>query len=350
MWKYSTRKIKTSILLMFWVCTLLSLVFISNSKGQTNDDFPFVVNDTFSYEEASNFMFTGNVTGMYTYAHDNDSLNLVNYTMQRWTIDKVTGINIKITNITEEDLELEIKQQFTYNSYEEFIINENETLRRHSKQYAYLSQFNISISLDTYRISLTTNETYYPFNVTTFFWAQSNLTIGENLEIIDTVYEVVNHSLLATYEGEKNVTNLLSNIVNSELFIYSDYLQQYVYLGKYANTTMLSYGRFDGILISGVTTSSFIDDLMFPYAAEGEIYIKTSMDIVSSTYEDPGRTFGSIFWLIGGLVAEFFFIYNFERDTFKKLRGTQKGDSKYKTSIEENYVKRLDIYLPHKEQ
>ena len=139
MWKYSTRKIKTSILLMFWVCTLLSLVFISNSKGQTNDDFPFVVNDTFSYEEASNFRFSGNVTGMYTYAHDNSSLNLVNYTMHRWTIDKVTGINIKITNITEEDLELEIKQQFSYNSYEEFMINENETLRRHSKQYDYFN-------------------------------------------------------------------------------------------------------------------------------------------------------------------------------------------------------------------
>lgn len=350
MWKCSTRKIKTSILLVFWICTLLSLIFITKIRAQTEDELPFVINDTFSYEEAINFKFDGNVTGMYTYAHDNASLNLVNYTMIRWTIDKVTGINIKISNITEDNLELEIKQQYTYDSYEEFMINENETLRRYTHQYGYEAQFNVSVKLDDYRISTTTNETYYPFNSTTFFWTKSNLTIDDDLEIIDTIFRVENHSLLATYEGERNVTNLLSNIVNSELFVYSNYLHQYVYLGEFANQTMLSFGRYDGILISGLTTSTFIDNQEFPYAAQGNIFLETSIDIVSSTYEDPGRAFGSIFWLIGGLIVEVLFIYNFEKDTFKRLKGTQKAESKHRISMDENYSKRLDIYLPHKEQ
>jgi len=350
MWKHSTRKIKTSILLLFWVCILLSLVFISKIDAQTEDEFPFVIDDSFSYEEAINFRFEGNVTGMYTHAHDNASLNLVNYTMQRWTVYKVTGINIKIINITEDDLELEIKQQYTYNAYEEFTINENETLRRHTTQYGYITQFNISININDYRVSSTTNETYYPFNTSTFFWAQSNLTIGENLEIIDTIYQVENHSLLATYEGERNVTNLLSTVVNSELFAYSDYLHQYVYLGEYTNLTMLSYGRYDGILISGTTSSTLVDNQMFPYAAEGDIFLENNIDIVTSTYEDPGRTFGSIFWLIGGLVVESLLIYNFEKGSIKSLRGGQKTNPKNQIAMDENYSKRLDIYLPHKEQ
>ncbi|MHA1126983.1 MAG: hypothetical protein ACTSO7_08665 [Candidatus Heimdallarchaeota archaeon] len=320
------------------------------SKNQTSAEVPFVVNDTFSYEEATNFRFEGNITGLYSNAFDNTSLNSVNYTVHRWMIDKITGINIKITNITEEDLELAIKQQYTYNSYEEFTIDNNNTLRRTSNQYDYLSQFNVSISIDDFRVSSTTNETYYPFNITTFFWTQSNLTIGEDLEIIDTTYHVENHSLLATYEGAKNVTNLLSGVVNSELFAYSDYLQQFVYLGQFANQTLLSVGRYDGILISGFTPSTFIDSLAFTNAAEGEISIETCIDIVSSSYEDPGRTFGSVLWLVGGLIIECIFIYNFEKNTFKKLRGTQKIDTKDKTAVEDDYVKQLDIYLPHKEQ
>ena len=113
---------------------------------------------------------------------------------------------------------------------------------------------------------------------------------------------------------------------------------------------MLSYGRFDGILISGKTTSTLIDNQLFSHAAEGDIFLETNIDIVSRTYETPGRTFGSMFWLIGGLIIEAIFIYNFEKGTLKKIKGTSHSEEREIRLAQDNYNRRLDIYLPPKEQ
>ncbi len=312
--------------------TLLSVIFCilivftsSVSGAKLLDDstsanhYLFKIDEIFSYEEASNFDFEGNITGLYSEKNDNQTLEAVNYTAVRWSIEEITGIAIKVMNVTEDEIKFDIEQHYTYTSYEELMINENETIRRHSTEHFILTKNNITINSYTHQISSSSNTSYYPINTSAFFWTKANLTIGENLTIKANNYHATNYSLISTFEGIRNVTNLLSNVTQYEEFILSDYLGKYVYFGEFENQTMLSYGYSDGLLVTGTTISKVKQISNFPNAAEGVLVITKTIDIVSSSFEEPGREMGSVYWIVGGVSLQLVIFLIFERKNFRKF-------------------------------
>lgn len=310
------------ILIIF--TTLVSGAKLLDDSTSANH-YLFKIDDIFSYEEAINFNFEGNITGLYLEKNDNQTLETVNYTALRWSIEEITGISIKVMNVTEDEIKFDIVQQYTYSSNEELMINENQTIQRHSTEYFNLAEDNITIDNYTHRISSSTNTSYYPINTTAFFWTKANLTIGENLTIKANNYHVTNYSLISTFEGIRNVTNLLSNITLYEEFILSDYLGKYVYFGEFENQTRLSYGYTDGLLVSGTTTSNMKQMSSFPNVAEGVLVITKSIDIVSSSFEEPGREMGSVYWIIGGVSLQLAIFLIFERKNLRKfIQSTKK--------------------------
>jgi len=312
--------------------TLLSVIFCILiiratlvSSAEFLDDttsanhYLFKIADIFSYEEANNFDFEGNITGVYLEKNDNQTLETVNYTALRWSIEEITGISIKVRNVTEDEIKFDIEQHYTYSSYEELMINENQTIQRYSTEHFILSEDNITINSYTHQISSSTNTTFYPLNTTAFFWTKANLTIGENLTIKANNFQATNYSLISTFEGIRNVTNLLSNTTQYEEFILSDYLGKYVYFGEFENQTMLSYGYTDGLLVTGTTISKVKQISSFPNAAKGILVISKSIDIVSSSFEEPGRELGSVYWIIGGVSLQLVIFLIFERKNLRKF-------------------------------
>ncbi|MCE7743789.1 MAG: hypothetical protein GPJ52_01510 [Candidatus Heimdallarchaeota archaeon] len=329
--------------------TLLSVIFciliifttsISGIKFQDDstsaNHYLFNIDEIFSYEEANNFNFEGNITGLYSEKNDNQTLEIVNYTALRWSIEEITGISIKVINVTDDEIKFDIEQHYTYSSYEELMINENQTIQKYSTEHFILTKDNITINSYTYQISSSTNTTYYPINTTAFFWTKANLTIGENLTIKAFNYQATNYSLISTFEGIRNVTNLLSNVTQYEEFILSDYLGKYVYFGEFENQTMLSYGYTDGLLVSGKTISKVKQISSFPNAAEGILVITKSIDIVSSSFEEPGRELGSVYWIIGGISLQFVIFIIFERKNLRKFIQSIKKLTKLANKPSEN--------------
>lgn len=330
--------------------TLLSVIFCilivfasSVSGAKLLDDstsanhYLFKIDEIFSYEEANNFDFEGNITGLYSEKNDNQTLEAVNYTALRWSIEEITGIAIKVMNVTEDEIKFDIEQHYTYSSYEELMINENETIRRHSTEHFILTKNNITINSYTHQISSSSNTSYYPINTSAFFWTHANLTIGENLTIVANNYHATNYSLISTFEGIRNVTNLLSNVTQYEEFIFSDYLGKYVYFGEFENQTMLSYGYSDGLLVTGTTSSKVKQISSFPNAAEGVLVITKTIDIVSSSFEEPGREMGSVYWIVGGVSLQFVIFLIFERKNFRKFIQSIKKFKKINIEPSENH-------------
>lgn len=329
--------------------TLLSVIFciliifttsISGAKllddSTSANHYLFKIDDIFSYEEASNFNFEGNITGLYLEKNDNQTLEAVNYTALRWSIEEITGIAIKVMNVTEDEIKFHIEQHYTYSSFEELMINENQTIQRYSTEYFNLLEDNITINSYTNQISSSTNTTYYPINTTAFFWTKANLTIGENLTVKTNNYHATNYSLISTFEGIRNVTNLLSNVTQYEEFIFSDYLGKYVYFGGFENQTMLSYGYTDGLLVSGTTISNVKQTSSFPNAAKGVVVITKNIDIVSSSFEEPGRELGSIYWIVGGVSLQLVIFLIFERKNLRKFIQSAKKLVKLNNEPSEN--------------
>ncbi|GAG92004.1 unnamed protein product, partial [marine sediment metagenome] len=115
------------------------------------------------------------------------------------------------------------------------------------------------------------------------------------------------------------VTNILSNVTQYEEFILSSYLGKYVYFGEFENQTMLSYGYTDGLLVTGTTVSKVKQIDSFPNVAKGVLVITKSIDIVSSSIEEPGREMGSIYWIIGGVSFQLVIFIIFERKNLRKF-------------------------------
>ncbi|MCK5045229.1 MAG: hypothetical protein KAS22_01535 [Candidatus Heimdallarchaeota archaeon] len=330
--------------------TLLSVIFCiliiftnSISGAKLLDDttsanhYLFKIDDIFSYEEANNFNFEGNITGLYSEKNNNQTLEAVNYTALRWSIEEITGIAIKVMNVTEDEIKFYIEQHYTYSSYEELMINENQSIQRRSTEYFNLAKDNITINSYTNQISSSTNTTYYPINTTAFFWTKANLTIGQNLTVKTNNYYATNYSLISTFEGIRNVTNLLSNVTQYEEFIFSDYLGKYVYFGEFENQTMLSYGYTDGLLVSGTTISNEKQISSFPNVAEGVLVITKSIDIVSSSFEEPGREMGSVYWIVGGISLQLVIILIFDRKNFRKFVQSIKKFTRIDSESSENH-------------
>ena len=322
MQKNYKRVFRTLFSVIFCILIILT-TSVSGAKllddSTSANHYLFKIDDVFSYEEAINFNFEGNITGLYLEKNDNLTLETVNYTALRWSIKEITGISIKVMNVTEDEIEFDIEQHYTYSSYEELMINENQTIQKRSTEYFNLTEDNITINSYTHQISSSTNASYYPINTTAFFWTKANLTIGENLTIKANNYQATNYSLISTFEGIRNVTNLLSNVTQYEEFILSDYLGKYVYFGEFENQTMLSYGYTDGLLVSGITISNVKQISSFPNAAKGVLVITKSIDIVSSSFEEPGREMGSVYWIIGGVSLQLAIFLIFERKNLRKF-------------------------------
>jgi len=326
------KRINRTLISVIFCILIISATSVSSAKllddTASYNHYLFKIDDIFSYEEANKFYFEGNITGLYLEKNDNQSLELVNYTALRWSIEEITGISIKVMNVTEDEIKFDIKQHYTYSSYEELMINENQTIQRHSTEYFNFVEDNITINSYTHRISSSTNTSFYPLNSTAFFWTKANLTIGENLTIKTNSYRATNYTLTSTFEGIRNVTNLLSDVEQYEEFKLSDYLGKYVYFGEFENQTMLSYGYTDGLLVSGTTISKVKQISSFPNAAKGELVITRSIDIVSSSFEEPGREMGSVYWIIGGISLQLVIFLIFERKNLRKFVQSIKKQTK----------------------
>jgi hypothetical protein len=192
---------------------------------------------------------------------------------------------------------------------------------------------NLTINSLTHNISSTSNTTYYPLNTTAFFWTKANLTIGENLTIEANNFQVRNYSLVSTFEGIRNVTNLFSDVNQYEKFVFSDYLGKFVYFGEFDKQTVLSYGYTDGLLVSGTTISKVKQIGSFPNAAVGELVLTTNIDIVSSSFEEPGREMGSIYWIISGISVPVIIFLIFERKNLRKFIQSLKNLSKVESEV-----------------
>ncbi len=317
------KRIYRTLLSVIFCILIIRATLVSSAEflddTTSANHYLFKIADIFSYEEANNFDFEGNITGVYLEKNDNQTLETVNYTALRWSIEEITGISIKVMNVTEDEIKFDIEQHYTYSSYEELMINENQTIQRYSTEHFILSEDNITINSYTHQISSSSNTTFYPLNTTAFFWTKANLTIGENLTIKANNFQATNYSLISTFEGIRNVTNLLSNTTQYEEFILSDYLGKYVYFGEFENQTMLSYGYTDGLLVTGTTISKVKQISSFPNAAKGILVITKNIDIVSSSFEEPGRELGSVYWIIGGVSLQLVIFLIFERKNLRKF-------------------------------
>ncbi|MBK5113210.1 MAG: hypothetical protein KGD59_03335 [Candidatus Heimdallarchaeota archaeon] len=334
------KQICRSLISVIFCILIVSTNSVSSAKlldDTATNHFMFRIDDIFSYEEANKFYFEGNITGLYSEKNNNLSIETVNYTALRWTIEELTGISIKIMNMTNDDIKFDVEEHYSYSSYEELMINENQSIERYSTETISLSKENITINSLTHRISTSTNTSYYPLNTTAFFWTKANLTIGENLTINANNYHIANYSLVSTFEGVRNVTNLLSDVTLYEEFIFSDYLGKYVYFGEFEKQTMLSFGYSDGLLVSGTTISKAKQKNSFPNAASGVVTISKSIDIVSSSFEEPGREMGSVHWIIGGISFTIVLFLIFESKNLRKFIHSIKNLSKLDRKSTEKY-------------
>jgi hypothetical protein len=341
---------KSIVLLLFMFGTIICILPFAYSITAANKSL-IEVNDIFSLEHLRSFVFKGNITGGYSQIENPMSAKSMNYSMDRWSIEETVTTTIRVLNKSEVAIKLAIKKQYLSNTYESFVFP-NDTRRQFTSTLEYNTVGNVTLSLVDYKIKETTNETIHSINSTFLYLAKPDLEIGEIIKVQGTTYSVVNHSLISTYEGDRNATNLLSPINEDPLFKYSYFLNRFIYIGIYRTETMLSYGRIDGLLLAGVTTNTYLGSHPYPYPVVGEVTITDNIDIISSSIIDPGRQMGPIYWLVGGIFIETILIYYFERDTIKKYRGTYKIDvlkKKEDKRIDES-INEYEIYISSKEQ
>ncbi|MBD3191422.1 MAG: hypothetical protein GF308_12310 [Candidatus Heimdallarchaeota archaeon] len=331
-----------SIIILF--LSLLSSIVIHRTieKNDESSGVLFEVDDEFSYDQAFEFTFEGNITGYYSNTQNNYSLVTGNFSVEHWSIINTLATHIRILNISETTLKLSIQQHFSHSVYEGFKCPNNRTIKRVSFSEEFLTKDNVSIDRSNYQITESTNQTYFPTNKKNQFFIEPDPEIGQQVEIMREKYLVVNTTTMETFEGERNVTNAILLKPSGSNFIYSHYLQKYIYFGEFTNISMLSFGREDGVLLSGRKLHE-CKSYRYAHPAEGEVTISDNLDIVSSSLEPNKRKQGPIYILIIGLVLEIIIIYFFERGAIKKWRGI-KGEPVEKLEKEEKHIRQLEIY------
>jgi hypothetical protein len=127
------KRINRTLLAVIFCIFIINTTSAFSAKlldDTSNYHYLFKTDDIIAYEETNEFSFEGNITGLYSVENDNQSLESVNYTMLKWTIEEVTGISIKVLNVTMDEIQFDIKRHYSYSSYEELLVNENQTTQR----------------------------------------------------------------------------------------------------------------------------------------------------------------------------------------------------------------------------
>lgn len=335
-----------SIIILFLSLLFSLVVHNTIQKEDESSDRLFEIGDEFSYDHAFEFSFEGNITGCYSDIQNNYSLVVGNFSVKHWAIKNTIATHIIVRNISESAFKLTIQQHFSYSYYEAFKCPNNRTIKRLSFSQDFLTKDNVSIDKFNYRIIESTNQILFPINSTNPFFIKPDPEVGEQIEIMRKNYQVVNTTTMQTFEGERNVTNALLLQPASSNFVYSHYLKKYIYFGEFTNVSMLSFGKEDGILLSGRTLHQ-CKSYRYSHPAEGEIIITDNLDIVSSSLEPSGRKQGPIYILVLGIILESILIYFFERGAIKKWRGIKEEPTK-KIEKEEKHISQLEIYRPAK--
>lgn len=317
----------------------------------SHNSFPFDIGDQISYEFAESFSFRGNLTGSYQEKDLNSSFLEKEYAVSLWTIEKIDAYYMTITNLTDHLISFEIRRHQMNDYFEEFKITKSSVVRI-GRSFESYNINNITISLDNFTIIESTNKSIYPLDCTPYFINDNDLLLGNQVTIMNSTYQVANQSTISTYDGVKNVTNVVGNSKKYSIFLTSNYLNRYIYFGDFYNTTMLSYARDDGLFISGTIQCYRLCQGNYSTSIKAELLLSKSMDIISSSIMEHAKETGPIYLLIIGGVTELLFLYFFERKTIITFFSPNKSDpeKKEKLKIQREHINREEVYLPLKEK